>query len=76
MPDLLVRGLSEETVRLLKARAEKSGRSLQAEVKDLVEWVAMGEARTGEVLAAEIRAKLAGWTADRCVEAIAEDRSR
>lgn len=34
MPDFLIRGLDETTMKALKARAEKNGRSLQAEIKD------------------------------------------
>jgi plasmid stability protein len=40
MPDILVRGLDAETVRRLKARAERHGRSLQSEVKMVVERAA------------------------------------
>lgn len=34
MPDFLIRGLDEATMRELKARAERNHRSLQAEIKD------------------------------------------
>ncbi len=34
MTDFLIRGLDDATMKALKARAEKSNRSLQAEVKD------------------------------------------
>ncbi len=34
MPDFLIRGLDERTMRHLKERAERNGRSLQAEIKD------------------------------------------
>jgi antitoxin FitA len=37
MPDILIRGLRPETVRQLKDRAKRHGRSLQSEVKLLVE---------------------------------------
>ena len=40
MPDILVRGLEAETVKRLKARADRHGRSLQSEVKMLVERAA------------------------------------
>lgn len=33
MPDFLIRDLDEDTMRRLKERAEKNGRSLQAEIK-------------------------------------------
>lgn len=34
MPDFLIRDLNETTMRRLKERAERSGRSLQAEIRD------------------------------------------
>lgn len=34
MPDFLIRGLDETTMKALRERAEKNGRSLQAEIKD------------------------------------------
>ena len=40
MADILIRGLSDKTVRRLRARAERHGRSLQSEVKMLLEQVA------------------------------------
>jgi len=40
MPDILVRGLDVETVKRLKARAQRHGRSQQSEVKILVERAA------------------------------------
>jgi plasmid stability protein len=40
MPDVLVRGLSVQTVDRLKAQAKRKGRSLQAEVKDVLERAA------------------------------------
>lgn len=36
MPDFLIRDLDEETMRKLKDRAARHGRSLQAEVKDVL----------------------------------------
>ena len=37
MPDILVRNLSQETVEALKARAKRHGRSLQQEIKVMLE---------------------------------------
>ena len=37
MPDLLIRGVRAETIRRLKFRAKRNGRSLQREVKLLIE---------------------------------------
>jgi plasmid stability protein len=40
MSDILVRGLEPETIERLKARAKRHGRSLQSELKSLVERAA------------------------------------
>jgi plasmid stability protein len=37
MPDILVRDLDKHTIKRLKARAAENGRSLQTEVKDILE---------------------------------------
>jgi plasmid stability protein len=54
MSDILIRGLDAKTVRRLKARARKNGRSLQNEAKLVLEQAAGGGA-------AEIAAMLDGW---------------
>jgi hypothetical protein len=49
MPEILIRGLDQETVERLKRRARQRGRSLQQEVKTILERAAttlsMEEAR-------------------------------
>jgi len=42
MAQILVRNLSERVVRKLKAQAKRRGRSLQAEVKEIIEKEAAG----------------------------------
>jgi len=75
MPQILVRGLDEKTVRRLKERARTSGRSLQQEVKDILERAAttltMSEAgRRADTW----RRRLAGrWFSDSA-KLIREDR--
>jgi plasmid stability protein len=54
MPDMLIRGLDQETVRRLKARARRHGRSLQGEAKLVLEQAA-------GVGAEEVAAMLDGW---------------
>ena len=54
MSDILIRGLDAETVKRLKARARRHGRSLQSEAKLLLEQAA---GAGGE----EIAAMLEGW---------------
>jgi plasmid stability protein len=76
MADILVRGLDAETVRRLKVRAKRNGRSLQGEAKLLLE---QGAGLTAD----EIAEMLAGWQerfAGReftdSAELIREDRER
>jgi plasmid stability protein len=76
MADILVRDLSDDTVILLKSRAQRNGRSLQAELKEVLEHLARTETRTGIRLADEIRSKLAGRPHSDSAELIAEDRAR
>jgi plasmid stability protein len=40
MPQLLIRGLTQEVVDKLKARAQKNGRSLEAELRLVLEQAA------------------------------------
>ena len=75
MPDILIRGLNAETVKRLKARAKQHGRSLQGEVKTVIENAAglsMAEALT----AASGWRKRLGRTFSDSVELIREDRQR
>lgn len=54
MPDILVRGIDDETLRRLKARARRHGRSLQGETKLLLEQAAGADPQ-------ELAAMLEGW---------------
>ncbi|MBI4578137.1 MAG: hypothetical protein HY718_00450 [Planctomycetes bacterium] len=49
MPDILIRGLDAQTLKRLKARAKRHGRSLQSEAKLLLE---QGTGPTREEIAA------------------------
>jgi antitoxin FitA len=76
MLEILVRGLDQMTVRRLKERARISGRSLQQEVKDILERAAtaltMDEARR---LSETWHRRLAGrWFSDS-TELIREGRN-
>ena len=76
MPDILVRGLDAETVKRLKARATRHGRSLQSEVKMLVERAAgTGGEHAAEVLA-RWRERFAGRRFAGSAKLIREDRGR
>lgn len=54
MPDVLIRGLDEQTLKRLKARAKRHGRSVQQEARLLLEQAAGGGAE-------EIARMLDGW---------------
>jgi plasmid stability protein len=54
MPDILVRGLDDETLKRLKARARRHGRSLQGEAKSVLEQAAGMNAE-------DVAAMLDGW---------------
>jgi plasmid stability protein len=76
MPEILVRSLNEKTVKRLKERARISGRSLQQEVKDILERAAntltMVEARR---LSETWYRRLAGRSFSDSTELIREDRN-
>jgi antitoxin FitA len=76
MPDILVRGLDAKTVTQLKARAKQHGRSLQREVKMLVERAAgTGGEHVADMLE-RWRKRLAGRKLSGSVRMIREDRKR
>ncbi|MFO1048219.1 MAG: hypothetical protein U1E52_10025 [Geminicoccaceae bacterium] len=61
MAQLLVRGLSEETIRLLRERAKAHGRSVEAEHRSILED-AVGESGTSSDLAAALQSL--SWLAE------------
>jgi len=75
MGSILVRGLDQKTIERLKERARRHGRSLQQEVKDLLERAAetptMGEARR---LSDTWRRRLGGRSFSDSALLIREDR--
>jgi antitoxin FitA len=76
MPDVLVRDLEPETVEALKGRAEEHGRSLQAELKIILEQAARLRMSDSRALAAKIRRSLAGGKHSDSAELLGEDRRR
>ena len=74
MPDILVRGLDAETVKQLKARASQHGRSLQSEVKMLVERAAGGQ-HVAEIMQ-RWQKQFAGRRFSSNAKLIREDRDR
>jgi plasmid stability protein len=76
MPDILVRGLDAETVKRLKAKASRHGRSLQSEVKMLVERAA---GAGGDQIAAMLKRwekRFAGRRFSDSARLVREDRNR
>jgi plasmid stability protein len=76
MAQILVRDLGEETVDRLKARARRQGRSLQAEVKSILEEAAKLDSGDARALARRIRRRFAGRSFADSSELIREDRER
>ena len=58
MPNILVRDLSPETVKQLKSRAHRNGRSMQSELKNIIEGAAQVESLDAAILAAKVRRML------------------
>jgi hypothetical protein len=77
MPDVLVRGLAAALIKRLKARAKRRGRSLQAEVKDILEREARlpDEADIREGIR-RVRAMVRGKRFSDSTLLIREDRER
>ncbi len=76
MPQLLVRDLNAATVERLKLRAQRHGRSLQGEVKAILEAAATFSMSEAGSVAEGWQRKLAGGTYADSAEAIREDRGR
>lgn len=81
MPEVLVRNLDESTVEQLKTRARTSGRSLQAELKLILEQAARSSpprlSRADyRTLADQVRATLGDRPQSDSAGLLAEDRAR
>ncbi len=77
MAQILVRDLDEEVVEKLKGRAEPEGRSLQAEVKLILEReadIGKVDMETARKLADEIRSRFKGRKFTDSVKLLREDR--
>jgi plasmid stability protein len=73
---VLVRDLKVDVVARLKARAKRHGRSLQTELKQILEMASRHSAVDARALADRIRGQLAGRAHTDSVELLAEDRAR
>ncbi|NLE57312.1 MAG: TraY domain-containing protein [Planctomycetes bacterium] len=76
MSDILIRGLDAQTLKRLKARARRNGRSLQNEAKLLLEQAAgVGADEIADMLEGW-KKRLAGRRFRRSEDLIREDRDR
>ena len=81
MPDVLVRDVQSEVIESLKNRAANNGRSLQAELKIILEQATQSKVADARKLAAKIRRslrdhKLGGEEYSDSAALLAEDRRR
>ncbi|MBU1024098.1 hypothetical protein KKB99_07435 [bacterium] len=76
MAEILVRDLREKTVENLKKRAKKKGRSLQAEVKLILEQAAAIDIAEARKLTEKIRISLKGGKFSDSADLIRKDRDR
>jgi hypothetical protein len=77
MPDVLVRDLSERSLELLGAHARARNRSLQAELKHILEQAAQAsDTETALAIADQIRRQLVGRNLGDSAHLVAEDRVR
>lgn len=75
MPDILVRNISKKTIDQLKARAKRHNRSLQEEVKHLIEITVKVTGESALIRARKIRASFGTKTFSDSAGLLREDRS-
>ncbi len=76
MAQVLVRDLKTDVVSRLKARAKRHGRSLQTELKEILQTASRQSTIDARALADRIRRRLGGRAQTDSVELLAEDRER
>ena len=76
MGQILVRDLNDEVIERLKDRARNDGRSLQSEVKLILEQAARADVKAARKLANDIRKRFKGRKLTDSVDLIREDRDR
>lgn len=75
MPDIFVRNISKKTIDQLKARAKRHNRSLQEEVKHLIEITVKVTGESALIRARKIRASFGTKTFSDSAGLLREDRS-
>ena len=76
MSQVLVRDLDQPILERLKARARRHGRSLQAELKEILEAASEADLLDARLVADRIRRSLRGRRTTDSGESQAEDRRR
>jgi plasmid stability protein len=76
MPNILIRDVSQKTIDQLKTRAKQHNRSLQGEVKHLVEETVKATGEAALLRARKIRASFGKKTFSDSADLLREDRSR
>jgi antitoxin FitA len=76
MAQIIVRNLDDSVVERLKARARDNDRSLEAEVRHILEQLAKVDNSRAQSIVMERRKKLQGRKFANSVELIREDRDR
>lgn len=76
MAQVLVRDLDDVIVERLKQRARRHGRSLEAELRLILERSARADMLEARRVAERIRGELAGRAHSDSAEMVAEDRER
>lgn len=76
MPNILIRDVSQKTIDRLKARAKQHNRSLQGEVKHLVEETVKATGEAAILRTRKIRASFGNRTFSDSADLLREDRNR
>ncbi len=76
MAQIIVRNLDNSVVERLKSRARNNGRSLEAEVRLILEQSARVDMSTARNMAMDMRMRLKGRKFPDVAELIREDRER
>ena len=74
MAQILVRNIDEKLVEGLKRRAKMNGRSLQAEVKIILEQASVVDMATAREMALKIQTRLKGRKMTNSIKLIREER--
>jgi plasmid stability protein len=76
MAQVLVRDLDKAMIDRLKARAQLHGRSLQVELKSILEQAVSTDASSARKIAARLRHKLSGRSHSDSALLLSQDRNR